>query len=172
MNRLLAFSAGAVAVAALAAGCGSSSSSSSSSSPTPSAATSAAGLHTANSQYGEILVNGSGRTLYLLTADAGTTSNCYGECASIWPPDTQVNAPASGQADASKVGSTPRNDSSSQVTYNGHPVYTYAQDAKPGDVNGQGLNTFGGTWWVLDAHGNPVTTVPSPSGGSSGGGGY
>lgn len=171
MNRLLAFSAGAVAVAALAAGCGSSSSGSSSSSSTsPSPATSSAGLHTENSKYGQILVNGSGRTLYLLTADSGTTSSCYNECAGIWPPDTQSGAATGAQADAAKVGSTVRNDNSKQVTYNGHPLYTYAQDGKKGDINGQGLNTFGGTWYVVNPSGDPVTAAPSPTGGGGGGG--
>jgi predicted lipoprotein with Yx(FWY)xxD motif len=178
MNRFVAVSVGAVAVAALAAGCGSSGSSSGSSPSSPTAGErvpgpsgSSTGLHTENSPYGQILVNGSGRTLYLLTADNGSQSSCYAECASIWPPDTQAGAATGGKADSAKVGTTTRTDNSQQVTYNGHPLYTYAQDSKSGDVNGQGLNTFGGTWYVVGPDGNPVTGTPSPSTGSGGGGG-
>lgn len=171
MKRLVAISVTAVAAAALAAGCGGSSDNSSDTSPTPSPAGSSAGLHTEDSKYGQILVDASGRTLYLLTADNGTQSSCYGECAVIWPPDTQTGTATGGQVDAAKVGTTARTDNTSQVTYNGHPLYTYAQDAKPGDVNGQGLNTFGGTWYVVGPNGNAVTTTtPSPSNG--GGYGY
>jgi predicted lipoprotein with Yx(FWY)xxD motif len=186
MNRLIAITAGAGAIAALAVGCGSSGSSSSSSSssskpassPSSSSSTpvaSAATVHTANSKYGQILVDGSGRTLYMLTADKGPMSTCYSTCASIWPPQTTTGMPANSGVTASLVGTTTRTDNTMQVVYNGDPLYTFSHDAKAGDVNGEGLATFGGTWYVVGTNGNAITAVPStapstPAPSSSGGG--
>ncbi|MEY9892775.1 putative lipoprotein with Yx(FWY)xxD motif [Catenulispora sp. MAP5-51] len=185
MNRLIAITAGAGAIAALAVGCGSSGSSSSSSSssskpassPSSSSSTPAASaaVHTANSKYGQILVDGSGRTLYMLTADKGPMSTCYSTCASIWPPQTTTGMPANSGVTASLVGTTTRTDNTMQVVYNGHPLYTFSHDAKAGDVNGEGLATFGGTWYVVGTNGNAITAVPSttpstPAPSSSGGG--
>ncbi|MEY9854765.1 putative lipoprotein with Yx(FWY)xxD motif [Catenulispora sp. GAS73] len=185
MNRLIAVTAGVGAVAALAVGCGSSSSSSSSSkaSSTPSSAPSSssstpaasAAVHTENSKYGQILVDGSGRTLYVLTADKGSTSSCYSTCAGIWPPDTTTGMPASSGVTASLVGTTARTDHTTQVTYNGHPLYTFSHDAKAGDVNGEGVATFGGIWYVVGTDGNAITAAPSstpsaPAPSTSGGG--
>jgi predicted lipoprotein with Yx(FWY)xxD motif len=178
MNRLIAFSTGVGAAAALAAGCGSSSSSSSKASTnTPSASSSSApaaatALHAQNSRYGQILVDGSGRTLYVLTADKGSRSTCYGACATIWPPDTTTGMPTNSGVTTSMVGTTARNDHTTQVTYNGHPLYTFAHDAKPGDVNGEGIATFGGVWYVVGVNGNAIANAPSAPPTSSSGGGY
>ncbi|RAG84270.1 hypothetical protein DN069_17395 [Streptacidiphilus pinicola] len=177
MNRVFAIAAGAVAVAALAVGCSSSTKNAVVSPPTGGSSTSSAALHTASTKYGQVLVDGSGRTLYLLTADTGTKSTCYSTCASIWPPDATTGIPSNSGVTASMVGTTARTDHTTQVTYHGHPLYTFAHDSKAGDVNGEGLKTFGGTWYVVGADGNPVmgapaATTPSPSGGGSGGGGY
>ena len=71
------------------------------------------------------------------------------------------------------VGTTPRSDGQAQVTYNGHPLYTFIMDQKPGDTNGQGLTAFGGSWFALNSAGNQVTAQPSSSStttSSSGGG--
>jgi hypothetical protein len=69
--------------------------------------------------------------------------------------------------DASKVGTTPRSDGKPQLTYNGHPLYLYQGDSKPGDTSGEGLNTFGAAWFALSPAGNQVSGQPS-----GGGGGY
>lgn len=183
MNRLIAITAGVAALAAVAAGCSSSTSSKSSNPPASSSSPAAsAALHTANSKYGQILVDSSGRTLYLLTADTGTQSTCDGTCAAIWPPDTTAGMPTDSGVTASLVGTSARPDHSSQVTYKGHPLYTFAKDTKAGDVNGEGIQTFGGTWYVVGTDGNaitgastsqPATPAPSsPSSPSSPGGGY
>ena len=116
---------------------------------------------------GKILVNGQGDTLYLFQADTGTKSNCSGACATNWPPLTSGNPTVGKGASASKVGTTKRSDGRTQVTYNGHPVYTYSGDGSAGDTNGQGLNAFGGLWYVVSPAGQQVTKSP-PS--SSGGG--
>ena len=173
MNRLIAISAGLGAVATLAAGCSSSGSSGTTASSSAPAASTAA-LHAQNSKFGQILVNSSGQTLYLLTADTGAKSTCSGTCASVWPPDTTTGTPANSGVTASLVGTTTRTDNTTQVTYDGHPLYTFAHDAKPGDVNGEGIATFGGTWYVVGTDGRAITSASAPATTSSpaGGGGY
>lgn len=122
-----------------------------------------------NGNLGKILVNSQGRTLYLFQKDSGTTSSCIGACAAAWPPLLANGQPTVGSgANASMVGTTTRSDGSSQVTYNGHPLYLYVGDKNPGDANGQGLTAFGGGWFALSGAGNQV----SGQGSNSGGGGY
>lgn len=171
MGRVVAVTAGLAALAAVVAGCSSSGSSTTGGAPT--SATGAAVLKTAASPEGQILVDGSGRTLYLFRADTGTTSTCVGACAVAWPPDTTVGAPQQTGLTASLLGSSTRADKSVQVTYAGHPLYRFANDAKAGDVNGQGVTAFGGTWYVVGPDGAAITTAaPAPSTPSSSGGGY
>jgi predicted lipoprotein with Yx(FWY)xxD motif len=99
---------------------------------------------------GPMLVDAQGRTLYLWAADTGTTSTCAGACAAGWPPVTTTAKPAAGAgAKASLLGTTKRSDGSTQVTYAGHPLYRYAGDAAPGQLNGQGSDAFGAQWWVV-----------------------
>jgi predicted lipoprotein with Yx(FWY)xxD motif len=111
-----------------------------------------------SSSLGQILVDGKGMTLYLFEKDTGTMSTCTGACAQFWPPVTTKGAPKAGTGIAAgKLGTTNRSDGSTQVTYNGHPVYYYGGDQKSGDVNGQGQNTFGGLWYVISPAGDAVT---------------
>ena len=176
MNRLVILAVGAGAVAVVAAGC-SSSGTSSPSSASSSGSSQASGrtatiVKAASSPLGQILVDGSGRTLYLYTPDTGTTSTCTGSCASIWPPDTTTGKPQESGLNASLLGTTTRTDDhATQVTYDGHPLYYYSGDAKPGDVNGEGLMSI---WYVLSPSGSAITSTPAPSTSSStssGGGG-
>ena len=114
---------------------------------------------------GDILVNSQGRSLYLFQRDRGTTSECTGACAAAWPPLRATGTPVVGtDLSASKLGTTPRSDGKPQVTYNGHPLYLYSADQKPGDTNGQGLNAFGGAWFALSAAGNMVSGQGTGSG--------
>ena len=141
------------------------------SSPAPSAggSTGAAGgpVATASSPLGSILVAQSGKTLYMFARDHGGKSACSGACASFWPPYT--GAPKAGAGlKASLLGSTVRADGSTQVTYDGHPLYTYSGDPAPGDTNGQGVNTFGALWWVVAPDGKVVKTSAQSNGGQSG----
>jgi predicted lipoprotein with Yx(FWY)xxD motif len=107
---------------------------------------------------GRILVDGKGMTLYLFEKDTGTTSMCDGSCAAFWPPTTTEGAPKAGSGvDASKLGTTTRSDGTTQVTYNGHPLYYYEEDKAPDDTAGQGLNIFGALWYVVSPAGNEVT---------------
>lgn len=103
---------------------------------------------------GAIIVNSAGLTLYDFQKDKGTRSSCYGSCAGIWPPLTTSGlAEAAGGAEASKLGTVKRTDGRTQVTYGGHPLYTFAGDQKPGQANGNGLTEFGGAWHALQPDG-------------------
>ncbi|WP_218034349.1 hypothetical protein [Acrocarpospora corrugata] len=110
-----------------------------------------------DSKLGKILVDGRGRTLYLFEADKGTSSTCYSECASAWPPLTTKGKPQAGSgASPALLGTTARTDHTTQVTYNGHPLYYYVTDVKPGDITGQGVDSFGAKWYVLDPNGDKI----------------
>ena len=164
MRRLLGLAAASAAVVLVAAGCGSSSSSKSTPTSPPATAaapaTTAAGGATivvASSKLGRILVDSKGRTLYLFEKDKGTTSACYGACATNWPPFTTTGAPQAGSgATAALLGTTPRTDNTTQVTYKGHPLYLFVADKSAGDVTGEGVNAFGAKWYVLAPSGNKI----------------
>jgi predicted lipoprotein with Yx(FWY)xxD motif len=99
---------------------------------------------------GRILVDSKGFTLYDFHKDKGTTSACYGACAGVWPPLTTEGAPQTGEgASASKLGTTKRKDGTTQVTYAGHPLYTYTADTKPGEANGNDFSSYGAQWYAL-----------------------
>jgi predicted lipoprotein with Yx(FWY)xxD motif len=159
-----------------------------------------------NASLGErILVTAQGRTLYALSPETSGHLLCKShECLKLWPPLTVSlsgeKAKLSGGVHG-RLGILRRAGGMLQVTLNGHPLYRYAQDAAGGEVNGQNLHSFGGTWHVLSpagapsakqpSHGaqsgttgepagggstttTPTTSTPSapaPSGGSGGGGG-
>jgi predicted lipoprotein with Yx(FWY)xxD motif len=117
---------------------------------------------------GRILVDSTGRTLYLFKGDSGTSSACSGACAVAWPPLRTGATPAvAGGATAALVGTTPRSDGARQVTYNGHPLYTFVKDHKPGDVNGQGVTAFGATWSAVSPAGNAIASHPTGHGSGS-----
>ena len=96
-----------------------------------------------NPKLGKVLVDSKGFTLYDFHKDKGTTSACYGACAKVWPPlpDAAERRRPSGGAQASKLGTTKRKDGTTQVTYAGHPLYTYVGDKKPGEANGNDLES-------------------------------
>lgn len=103
---------------------------------------------------GPVLVDPEGFTLYDFHKDKGTTSSCYGACAKVWPPLITEGAPLTGEgAMASKLGTTKRKDGTTQVTYAGHPLYTYVADKKPGEANGNDFSSFGAQWYALHANG-------------------
>jgi predicted lipoprotein with Yx(FWY)xxD motif len=127
------------------------------------------------SSLGSILVGSTGRTLYLFKADSGTSSACSGACATAWPPLLATGKPTAGTGlTASKLATITRSDGSGQVTYNGHPLYLFIKDQKPGETNGQGNTAFGAAWFALSPAGNQISAPPSSSGAgaSSGGSGY
>lgn len=112
----------------------------------------AAELQLASSDEGEILVDAGGNTVYLFVPDAQGESTCYDDCEANWPVVGEVTTLGEGLDDA-LLGTTERTNGDVQATYNGWPLYYFANDAAPGDVNGQGVNEV---WYVLDAQGNAV----------------
>jgi predicted lipoprotein with Yx(FWY)xxD motif len=126
------------------------------SAPVQSGAASSA-IDVRNGPLGKMLVDAHGRTLYLFEADKPNMSNCSSACLSLWPPlDATAKPQAKGGVVASKIGLIPGAGGKSEVTYNGHPLYYYAPDQKPGDTQGQGLNQFGAKWYVLATTGNKI----------------
>ena len=106
---------------------------------------------------GNAITTSSGHTLYLFRADKGSTSACYGSCATYWPPLLTNGAPrATGLVKASLLGTTKRKDGKLQVTYKGHPLYTYVGDSKPGQTAGEGSNASGAKWYALAPSGATI----------------
>ena len=104
-----------------------------------------------NSKYTAFLVDGKGMTLYLFTKDSPGTSTCSGNCEKSWPPLLTTGTPVAGTGvDASKFGTFTRTDGTTQVTYNGWPLYYYAKDQQPGDTNGDGV---GSVWYLITPDG-------------------
>jgi len=110
-----------------------------------------------NDELGSFLVDDKGMTLYLFTKDTPNTTVCYEKCATAWPPLlTTGNAVAGEGVDASLLGTTARTDGTTQVTYNGWPLYYYEKDKAPGDVTGQNV---GDVWFVVSAAGEMINTA-------------
>jgi predicted lipoprotein with Yx(FWY)xxD motif/plastocyanin len=110
--------------------------------------------------FGLFLVDDKGMTLYEYTKDTPNTSTCYDQCAAAWPPLLTGGAPLAGTGiTPSLLGTTARTDGKTQVTYSGHPLYYFAKDQKPGDINGQGV---GGVWFVLSPRGGGMTSSKVP----------
>ena len=109
-----------------------------------------------NADFGQILTDAEGYTVYLFTNDeqGAGTSACEGDCIAAWPVVGEITSPA-GSLDAELVGSIERSDGTVQATYNGWPLYRFANDEVPSDTNGQGVN---GIWWVLGADGEPIAS--------------
>lgn len=120
-----------------------------------------AALDVQSSRFGQILVDGQGRALYLFAADKTTDSTCYDACATAWPPmlaDKGAKIDAMHDAIASLTGTTTRKDGTVQVTYNGHPLYYFVGDKTPGQIECQAIVNFGGAWYVVDPKGSAITT--------------
>jgi predicted lipoprotein with Yx(FWY)xxD motif len=162
----------ALGAAAIVAACGSSSPSTAAGSPgRPTASASSAAAVTISAQsvpgVGTILVNGQGQTLYLLTSEQGGKITCTkaNGCTKFWPETLLASgmtaAKAGSGVQASMLGTVTDASGNLEVTYNHWPLYTFVKDSGPGMAHGQGLMGFGGTWYVLNASGNPVTSHAS-----------
>jgi predicted lipoprotein with Yx(FWY)xxD motif len=111
----------------------------------------------AKTRIGRILVDSKGITLYDFVTDKGGVSGCYGACAALWPPLITKGKPHAGPGvRESLLGTTKRKDGKLEVTYNHHPLYYFVTDRKPGQTTGQGVNQFGGPWWVLSPAGKEI----------------
>ena len=112
-------------------------------------------IGTRHTSLGTFLVS-AGRTLYLFEADGRNQPTCTGPCAGTWPPLLTHGRPkATAGVKASLLGTT-GSGSAEQVTYNGHPLYTYSGDTKRGDINSQNLKLFGAKWYVVSVAGPPI----------------
>ncbi len=108
------------------------------------------------SEYGKVLVDSRGRTLYLLDSEGSGRSDCYGDCSRAWPPLLTEGAPkARGEAKQGLLGRSTRQGGKRQVTYRGHPLYRYAPEG-PREILCQDVFEFGGTWLVVKPSGKPV----------------
>jgi predicted lipoprotein with Yx(FWY)xxD motif len=125
---------------------------------------------------GKTLVDANGRTLYLFQADKRNVSNLSQAGQAVWPPFTAATKPrALNGALASQISTIKAVNGTAQIAYNGHPLYYYVGDHKPGQTLGQGLNQFGARWYVLAPSGAAITTAPSspaPAATSTGGSSY
>jgi predicted lipoprotein with Yx(FWY)xxD motif len=121
-----------------------------------------------STKLGAILVNSKGRTLYLFGKDKNGKSACAGQCVQFWPPLIAHGNPTVGKGlKASLVRLVRRSDGKMQVSYNRHPLYTFSQDKRAGQLNGQGFSAFGARWWTVSAKGKAVTKAPSSGGGGT-----
>ena len=177
-NRVLA-AGSLVAVAVILAGCGGGSTkpttTTNSAGSSGSSTNAATKFSTADvSGVGTVVVDGKGRTVYILTSDGHTNAPCTDAsgCTGLWPdlplPGSASGASAGMGIKAALLGTKKLKDGETYPTYNGWLMYEYAGDSGPGQAKGQGTKSYGGTWYVLNASGNPVTS----SGTSTGGGGY
>src|SRR5579859_4343132 len=158
MNRRWLVLAGFAVAALIVAGCGSSGSGGGASAPNA--------LKTAKIGGATVLTNAKGFTLYWFALDTSTISKCNGTCAGVWPPVPGPATLASGVR--GHLGTIARQDGSTQATYNGHPVYTYGGDSKPGQNNGNGITASGGVWHEVTVSGS----APAPSSTTGRSGGY
>jgi predicted lipoprotein with Yx(FWY)xxD motif len=120
-----------------------------------------AGVYRADTEkFQELLFDEFGYTLYRFDKDKGSTSTCYGACAKEWPPLLTEGKPVAYAVIPSKLGTTERKDGTTQVTYFGHPLYNYVGDQEKGnatgEVLGQGVKSFGGTWYAIHRNGKDL----------------
>lgn len=123
---------------------------------------------------GTVLVDGTGRTLYVFAPDKAKKVTCTGSCASVWPPLKVASGQKptlSGGVKASLVSSDSDPSGGSVVTYNGWPLYLYVADPSAGTAHGQALNSSGGLWYVITAAGQ-VVKKKAGAGASTNGSGY
>jgi predicted lipoprotein with Yx(FWY)xxD motif len=122
--------------------------------PTPSAPKTAGTMITsAKSDYGDILWGPNRQAIYIWEREPSATPQCYDNCAVAWPPVLTAGEPEAGVSiNAALLGTVKRSDGSTQVTYNGHPLYYYAHEG-PGEVKCHNIVTHGGLWWVITTAG-------------------
>lgn len=106
------------------------------------------------SEFGDIVTDAEGSTLYLLVTDRRAAPTCVGDCEGVWAPLSGEGSVEAGEGvDPAMIGSVGRDDGTTQVTYNGWPLYRYRGDAAPGDLEGHGqLNV----WFAIGVHGEAV----------------
>ena len=171
--RMLLVLPAIAATAAVLAACSSSGTSSTSgggsTSTSSPAAVTAGSLKTATIGGATVLTTSKGFTLYSFAPDTSTKSNCNGACAQNWPP---VKVPTTASGVKGAFATIKRSDGSTQLTFRGHPLYTFVGDKSPGQASGNGINAFGGLWHEAPASGGAAPAGNSSSGSGGGGNGY
>jgi predicted lipoprotein with Yx(FWY)xxD motif len=123
--------------------------------PVQAKSSTSARLSVRSSEYGPTLFGPAGKVVYVFGADRRSVSHCYGVCAKAWPPLLTRGAPLAGAGVSAKLlGTAKRKDGTSQVTYNGHPLYSYSAD-KVGKIMCQHADMHGGVWLVIKPSGQP-----------------
>lgn len=172
-NRWWAIPGLAVALVVLAA-CGSKSPSDPASSPAApasghaDAAVTSVTIKTMTTSKGVVLTTASGKTLYWFNKDAMGQSRCNGSCASYWPPLLGKSATVVGASLPHALGAIKRADGQMQITYDGHPLYTYVGDTTAGQLTGNGLKLSGGLWWAATPSFRQIKKKAAKSSSSSG----
>ena len=111
-------------------------------------------ITTGDSQFGPMLFNEKKQAIYIWELEESDKAECYGNCVEAWSSVLTDGQPqATGDVNGSLLGTTKRTDGTTQVTYNGHPLYYYAHEA-PGEVKCHNISTHGGLWWVIQPNGN------------------
>lgn len=111
-------------------------------------------ITTGDSEFGTMLFNEAKQAIYIWEVEESSKAECYGDCAVAWPPVLTDGSPqAAGSVNAELLGTTQRTDGTTQVTYNGHPLYYYAHESA-GEVKCHNIRTHGGLWWVIQPNGN------------------
>lgn len=125
-----------------------------------------ADVQVGSTELGDVLVDADGMTLYLFTNDSDGQSVCDDDCAVAWPPLTVDAEPVAGDGvDTGLLGTAERDDGSTQVTYDGSPLYTWASDSEPGDVTGQGVSDV---WFVVAPDGEAIMGSDDSAAGAAG----
>jgi predicted lipoprotein with Yx(FWY)xxD motif len=181
MHRRAAIAIGAGCLAVLAAACGSSAPAASTAPPAAtsappasapaSAAAATAVLKTAHTSLGTVLTNAAGFTVYWFAKDTATASACAGACAAAWPPVMGMPQAAPGVKLSGKLGEITRSNGALQATYEGHPLYLFAGDSAPGQVNGNGVDGFGALWYAIKIGASTTASTTNSGGTSTSGGG-
>lgn len=112
-----------------------------------------------SADHGKYLVDGTGKTVYMLDKDNATTSTCQNACATEWPPLLAQNGTPKAMdpsMDDSAITVIQRNDGTQQVAYDGHPLYHYSKDTAAGQLNGAGKDDEFGHWSLLTPEGQPA----------------
>lgn len=154
---------GATAVLLLASACGSSTVAPGAASNAVKAIAPGTVVSVAKTALGPVLVDSKGFTVYLLTADTPGHSSCDATCLQFWPVvrATGGGGMPSGQGVTTALAPIKATDGTSMETAGGWPLYTFVKDQAPGDVNGQGKKSFGGTWYAVSPSGEAVTAPTS-----------
>jgi predicted lipoprotein with Yx(FWY)xxD motif len=122
----------------------------------PAQASTGTTVKTADSQFGPVLFGDNDQAIYYFDKEASSKSECYGACAEAWPPVLTKGEPqAGGSVKSGLLGTTQRDDGTTQVTYKGRPLYYYAHEG-PGEVTCHNVDEFGGLWLAVNAQGNSV----------------